>query len=81
MTYSTIPLIEELCTAAASENGGVIVILAETVKAEIEQAINIHLVRKKVPGHRNALRGTRIVVRTGSYSTISKLELSKLFGV
>ena len=74
---STLPLVEELCTAAASEKGGVIVILAETVKAEIEQAIDVHLRRKIVPGFRNALRGTRIVVRTGSYSTISKLELSK----
>ena len=49
---STLPLVEELCTAAASEKGGVIVILAETVKAEIEQAIDVHLRRKMVPGFR-----------------------------
>ena len=64
---STIPLIEELCLAADSEGGGKIVILSERPKLEVDSDIRINL-------GNGQLRGTRIQVRTGPYSTTAALE-------
>ena len=78
---STIPLVEELCIAAESEGGGVIVILAETPKVDIEATIGVSLRRKRDGQGRfyDALRGTRIVVRTGVYSTLYDLEMVQAY--
>jgi ion channel POLLUX/CASTOR len=64
---STLPLIEELCLAADSDGGGKIVILSERPKLDVDNDIRINLGPQK-------LRGTRVQVRTGPYSTTASLE-------
>ncbi|RLN98105.1 hypothetical protein BBJ28_00011050 [Nothophytophthora sp. Chile5] len=58
-TDKSISLIRQICLANASENGGVIVVLAEAEKEELEAEL-----RSQV--HEAELRGTRVVFRTGT---------------
>ncbi|KAL4160520.1 hypothetical protein PRNP1_001088 [Phytophthora ramorum] len=58
-TEKSISLIKQICLANASENGGVIVVLADIDKEELEAELESQ-VRKE------ELRGTSIIFRTGS---------------
>lgn len=58
-TDKSISLIRQICLANASEKGGVIVVLAETEKEELEAELASHLPPEE-------LRGTRVIFRTGT---------------
>ncbi|RLN98106.1 hypothetical protein BBJ28_00011051 [Nothophytophthora sp. Chile5] len=58
-TDKSISLIRQICLANASENGGVIVVLAEAEKEELEAELTSQV-------HEAELRGTRVVFRTGT---------------
>ena len=63
----TLPILEELCNANESEGGGVIVILADMLKEEMEE---------RIEGEDMDLRGSIVVCRGGS--PISMVELRKV---
>ncbi|KAJ8564075.1 hypothetical protein ON010_g7269 [Phytophthora cinnamomi] len=55
----SISLIRQICLANASENGGVIVVLAEIDKEELEAELESQMQKEE-------LRGTRVIFRTGT---------------
>ncbi|GMF20949.1 unnamed protein product [Phytophthora fragariaefolia] len=55
----SISLIRQICLANASENGGVIVVLAEIDKEELEAELESQMRHEE-------LRGTRVIFRTGT---------------
>lgn len=55
----SISLIRQICLANASENGGVIVVLAEIDKEELEAELESQMRKEE-------LRGTRVIFRTGT---------------
>ncbi|KAH8063841.1 hypothetical protein JL722_3032 [Aureococcus anophagefferens] len=63
-THETVMVIEEICIANESEGGGIIVVLADMHKQEMEMDMAMQL-----GGHvqaRKRLRGTKVVLRSGS---------------
>ncbi|KAF4321984.1 hypothetical protein JM18_003607 [Phytophthora kernoviae] len=58
-TDKSISLIRQICLANASENGGVVVVLAETDKEELEAELASQIKKEE-------LLGTRVIFRTGS---------------
>ncbi|KAG3198789.1 Ion channel [Phytophthora cactorum] len=55
----SVSLIRQICLANASENGGVIVVLAEIEKEELEAELESQIRKEE-------LRGTRVIFRTGT---------------
>ncbi|KAI9997733.1 hypothetical protein PInf_001664 [Phytophthora infestans] len=55
----SISLIRQICLANASENGGVVVVLAEIEKEELEAELESQMRKEE-------LRGTRVIFRTGT---------------
>jgi hypothetical protein len=58
-TEKSVSLIRHICLANASENGGVIVVLAEMDKEELEAELESQMRKEE-------LRGTRVIFRTGT---------------
>ncbi|TYZ63804.1 hypothetical protein PybrP1_007336 [[Pythium] brassicae (nom. inval.)] len=58
-TDKSVSLIRQICLANASEKGGVIVVLAEADKEELEAELESHLPREE-------LRGSKVIFRTGT---------------
>ncbi|KAE8907405.1 Ion channel [Phytophthora fragariae] len=58
-TEKSVSLIRQICLANASENGGVIVVLAEMDKEELEAELESQIRTEE-------LRGTRVIFRTGT---------------
>uniref|UniRef100_K3WEL4 CASTOR/POLLUX/SYM8 ion channel conserved domain-containing protein n=1 Tax=Globisporangium ultimum (strain ATCC 200006 / CBS 805.95 / DAOM BR144) TaxID=431595 RepID=K3WEL4_GLOUD len=58
-TDKSISLIRQICLANASEKGGVVVVLAEAEKEELEAELESHLPTEE-------LRGTKVIFRTGT---------------
>ncbi|GMF17494.1 unnamed protein product [Phytophthora lilii] len=58
-TEKSVSLIRQICLANASENGGVIVVLAEMDKEELEAELESQMRKEE-------LRGTRVIFRTGT---------------
>jgi hypothetical protein len=63
----TIPVIRELCLANEERNGGVIVVLAERPKAEMEEEVNQRLTLED-------RRGTLVIFRSGNPSMQEELN-------
>ncbi|KAG7398990.1 hypothetical protein PHYBOEH_009983 [Phytophthora boehmeriae] len=58
-TDKSMSLVRQICLANASENGGVIVVLTDTDKEELEAELESQITREE-------LKGTRVIFRTGS---------------
>lgn len=58
-TDKSISLIRQICLANASEKGGIIVVLAEAEKEELEAELTSHLPPEE-------LRGSKVIFRTGT---------------
>eukprot|EP00644_Phytophthora_capsici_P010731 jgi/Phyca11/5991/fgenesh1_pm.PHYCAscaffold_9_\ len=58
-TEKSVSLIRQICLANASEHGGVIVVLAEMDKEELEAELDSQMRKEE-------LRGTRVIFRTGT---------------
>ncbi|KAF4138283.1 Castor and Pollux of voltage-gated ion channel [Phytophthora infestans] len=58
-TEKSVSLIRQICLANASEHGGVIVVLAEMDKEELEAELESQMRKEE-------LRGTRVIFRTGT---------------
>ena len=72
-THETVMVIEEICIANESEGGGIIVVLADMHKQEMEMDMAMQL-----GGHvqaRKRLRGTKVVLRSGSPMLVPDLAM------